>query len=88
VGLRDRNEDKVTDDELFNEFFQRVRDRSHSELNQDVWPALAPYSIAWGKEGEVFSFDPPEAHREGLDHWVDRAVARIRLSHQKEAEGS
>jgi hypothetical protein len=69
----------MTDDELFDEFCQRVRDRSREELKVDVFVAEAPYTIKWGANEEYFRFEPEEARHQALDVWVDSALARIRV---------
>jgi hypothetical protein len=78
-GLGRDREDKMTDDELFDEFFQQLRDRSIDELEVDVFVAEAPYTIKWGANEEYFLFKPAEARGQGLDVSVDEALARIRL---------
>ena len=73
----------MTDDELFHEFTRRVQDAVYDDLHVVVYETTsAPFTITW--DDEFFAFDPVEAQREGLVPWVDRAVARIRLSREEE----
>jgi len=68
----------LTDEELFTEFFRRVAERARAELGITVYRATDPFTIIWAA-GQAFCFNPTEARRQGLDIWVDRAIARIRL---------